>query len=56
MPKINIDYETLDSMALLSLQDMLEATIDAFRTCHHDDKHHYKEAIDALQKVIALYD
>ena len=55
MPKVNIDHETLDGITKIGLQDMLDLHIDAFRTCHPDDEKHYKDIIDALQKVLALY-
>ena len=56
MPKINIDYETLDGIVKAGLQDMLEMMINGYRTAdHEEDKEGYKNDIKAIERVLKIY-
>jgi len=57
MPKINIDYDTLDGIVKAGLQDMLEMVINGYRTAdHEEDKEGYKNDIKAIERVIKIYE
>jgi len=57
MPKINIDYETLDGIVKAGLQDMLEMMINGYRTAdHEEDKEGYKNDIKAIERVLKIYE
>jgi len=56
MPKIDIDYETLDGIVKAGLQDMLEMMINGYRTAdHEEDKEGYKNDIKAIERVLKIY-
>jgi len=57
MPKINIDYETLDGIVKAGLQDMLEMMINGYRTANNEeDKEGYKDDIKAIERVLKIYE
>ena len=57
MPKIDIDYETLDGIVKAGLQDMLEMMINGYRTAdHEEDKEGYKNDIKAIERVLKIYE
>jgi len=57
MPKINIDYDTLDGIVKAGLQDMLEMMINGYRTAdHEEDKEGYKNDIKAIERVLKIYE
>ena len=57
MPKIDIDYETLDGIVKAGLQDMLEMMIDGYRTANNEeDKEGYKNDIKAIERVLKIYE
>lgn len=57
MPKIEIDYDTLDGIVVASLKDMLETMIDGYRTANHEeDKEEYRNDIKAIEHVLKIYE
>lgn len=57
MPKINIDYDTLDGIVKAGLQDLLEMMINGYRTAdHEEDKEGYKNDIKAIERVLSIYE
>ena len=57
MPKISIDYDTLDGIVKAGLQDMLEMRINGYRTAdHEEDKEGYKNDIKAIERVLKIYE
>ena len=57
MPKIKIDYETLDGIVKAGLQDMLEMMINGYRTANNEeDKEGYKDDIKAIERVLKIYE
>lgn len=51
MPKIDIDYETLDNLVAAALQDLLEGML---RDADRDDEEYAKD-IAALRRVLRIY-
>ena len=56
MPKIEISYETMDGMVLAGLKNMLNTMIDGWRAAHPADKEQYAKDIDAIEKVLKIYE
>ena len=57
MPKIDVDYETLDGIVRAGLKDMLNMMIDGYRTAEHEvDKEGYKGDIAAIERVLRIYE
>jgi hypothetical protein len=57
MPKIDIDYDTLDGIVRAGLKDMLELMIDGYQTANNEeDKEGYKNDIKAIERVIRIYE
>ena len=56
MPKIDVDYETLDGIVLSGLKDMLEMMVHGYQTATHEiDRAEYLKDIKALERVIRIY-
>jgi hypothetical protein len=56
MPKVDIDYETLDGFVVVGLKDMLNTLIEQFRRSQiEEDKLDYAKDIEALERVLRLY-
>lgn len=56
MPKLDIDYETLDGIVAAALKDMLNMMIDGYRTAdHEEDKKGYADDIRAIEHVLKIY-
>lgn len=56
MPKIDVDYETLDGIVVSGLKDMLEMMVHGYQTAIHEiDRAEYLKDIKALERVIRIY-
>lgn len=56
MPKIDINYETLDGIVAGALKDILNMMIDGYRTAdHEEDKKGYADDIRAIEHVLKIY-
>lgn len=57
MPKVEIDYETLDGLVVVGLKDMLGTMADVYRDERdpNEKKRHGKD-IKALERVLRLYE
>ena len=56
MPKIEIDYETLDGIVVAGLREMLSTMIECYRGAKHEqDRRAYAKDIKALEHVIGIY-
>jgi len=57
MPKVKLDYETLDGIVVAGLRDLLNSMVDGYRnpTTHPDDKKGYARDIEAIEHVLKLY-
>jgi len=57
MPKIKIDYPTLDGIVEAGLRDLLNSMVDGYRnpTTHPDDKKEYLRDIQAIEHVLKIY-
>ena len=57
MPKIKIDYPTLDKIVEGGLRDLLNSMIDGYRNpaTHPDDKKEYMHDIQAIERVLKIY-
>lgn len=57
MPKIDIDYETLDGIVKAALRDMLNTMIEGYRDAKHEaDRKDYAKDIAALEHVLGIYE
>ena len=57
MPKVDIDYETLDAIVVVGLKDMLKTMNEIYREEKDlDDKEDRAKYIDALERVLRLYE
>jgi hypothetical protein len=57
MPKVEIDYETLDGLVVVGLKDMLGTMADVYREENDaDEKKRHFEDIEALERVLRLYE
>jgi len=57
MPKIDIDYETLDGIVAGALKDMLNVMIEGYRDAEHEvDREGYAKDIAALEHVLKIYE
>jgi hypothetical protein len=57
MPKVDIDYETLDDLVVVGLKDMLKTMNEIYREEKDlDDKEDRAKYIDALERVLRLYE
>jgi hypothetical protein len=57
MPKIDIDYETLDGIVKAGLKDMLNTMIEGYREAKHEvDREGYAKDIAALEHVLGIYE
>lgn len=56
MPKIKIDYETLDDLTRAGLENLLECVVEGYKQAQYqDDKTQYREDIAAIQHVLEMY-
>lgn len=57
MPKVDIDYETLDDLVVVGLKDMLNTMIDLYREEKDpDEKERHTKDIEALERVLRFYE
>ena len=57
MPEVYIDHETLDGLVVAGLKDMRDTMIDAFgKSSHEDSDKEYRKDIEALERVLGLYE
>lgn len=57
MPKIDIDYETLDGIVAGALKDMLNIMIEGYLDADHEvDREGYAEDIAAIEHVLKIYE
>ena len=57
MPKVDIDYETLDGLVIAGLKDMLGIMADVYREENDpDEKERHAKDIEALERVLRLYE
>jgi hypothetical protein len=57
MPKVDIDYETLDEIMVVGLKDMLKTMNEIYREEKDlDDKEDRAKYVDALERVLRLYE
>jgi hypothetical protein len=57
MPKVDIDYETLDGLVVVGLKDMLSTMAEVYRDERNpDEKKRHGKDIDALERVLRLYE
>ena len=57
MPKVDIDYETLDGLVVVGIKDMLGTMADVYREEKDpDEKERHAKDIEALERVLRLYE
>ena len=57
MPKVDIDYETLDGLVVVGLKEMLSTMADVYREEKDpDEKERHGKDIEALERVLRLYE
>jgi hypothetical protein len=57
MPKIEVDYETLDGIVAAALKDMLAMMTKGYDEAQHEvDREGYDKDIAALRRVLRIYE